>query len=93
MRKLAAVCQHNRSKEILARIAIDAVGVTLSSSDTRQQRATDETNESFLCADAPECESGLGFHDLPIHLEQRIDEKIDWAARRLRIDHQVPAFC
>ncbi len=92
MRRPAVACQHNRSKEFFARIAIDAATVTLSSADTRQQRAADETNESFLCADAPERESGLGFYYLPVHLEQRIDEKIDRTACRRGINHQVSAF-
>src|SRR5438034_134703 len=73
--------------------AFDELAVTLSSADTRRQRAADERNESFLRADAPEYESGLGLYDLPVHLEQGVGEKIDRAAGRLGIDHQIPAFC
>ncbi len=52
--------------------AFDELAVTLSSADTRRQRAADERNESFLRADAPEYESGLGLHNLAVHLKQRI---------------------
>src|SRR6266404_93118 len=43
-------------------------------------------------ADAPKHESRLGFYDLAVHFEQRIDEKIDRAAGWFRIDHQIAAL-
>src|SRR6266496_2243989 len=45
-----------------------------------------------LGADAPKDERGLGLYDLAIHLKQRVGEKINRAACRLGIDHQVAAF-
>jgi len=45
-----------------------------------------------LCADAAEHESSLGFYYLAIHFEQGVDEKVDRAAGRLGIDHQISAF-
>jgi len=45
-----------------------------------------------LGADAPECERGLGLDYFAIHLQQWINEKINRAARRLRINHQITAF-
>jgi len=46
----------------------------------------------FLCADAPELEGGLGFYDFAVHLQQRVGEEINRAARRLGIDYQVAAL-
>src|SRR6266481_6987827 len=69
-----------------------AAAVTLSSANTWRQRAADEANESFLSADAPEHEGGLGLYHLAVYLDQGVGEKIDRAARRLGIDHQIAAF-
>src|SRR5215831_7215773 len=44
-----------------------------------------------LRADASELESRLRFDDLAIHLEQRINEKINRSTFRFRIDHQIAA--
>src|SRR5207244_13522378 len=43
-------------------------------------------------ADPTECESCLGFDYFAVHFEQWIDEKIDRAARRLRVNYQITAF-
>src|SRR6266487_385684 len=45
-----------------------------------------------LRPDAPERERGFGLHNLAVHLEQWVGEKIDRAARRLGIDDQIAAF-
>src|SRR5207248_9362179 len=45
-----------------------------------------------LSADSAKHERRLGFHHFTVHLEQRVYEKIDRAARRLGIDHQIAAF-
>ena len=53
----------------LHRLELMQPAVTLSSADRWRQRAADETNESFLCADAPEHEGGLGLYHLTVHLK------------------------
>ena len=45
-----------------------------------------------LGANAPEFESGLGFYDLTVHLEERINEEINGPAFRLWVDHQIATF-
>jgi hypothetical protein len=42
-----------------------------------------------LGADPPELESRLGFYDLTVHFEERINEEINRSAFRFRIDHQI----
>src|SRR4029077_17141263 len=42
-----------------------------------------------LRTNPPALESGLGFYDLAVHLEERINEEIDRSAFRFRIDHQI----
>src|SRR6266700_3787786 len=76
----------------LHRLELMQPAVTLSSADRWRQRAADEANESFLSADAPEHEGGLGLYHLAVYLDQGVGEKIDRAARRLGIDHQIAAF-
>src|SRR6516164_6024993 len=45
-----------------------------------------------LRSDAPELESGFGLYDLAVHLEQRINKKINRSAFRFRIDDQIPTL-
>src|SRR5437763_14170010 len=45
-----------------------------------------------LSADSTKHERRLGFYHFAVHLKQRVYEKIDRAARRLGIDHQIAAF-
>src|SRR5882724_1364183 len=47
---------------------------------------------SALRANAPEFESGLGFYDLAVHLEERINEEINRSTLRFRIDHKIAAL-
>src|SRR6266567_4224668 len=42
--------------------------------------------------DAPERERGFGLHNLAVHFEQWVGKKIDRAAGRPGIDHQIPTF-
>src|SRR5438067_12334393 len=45
-----------------------------------------------LRADASEDKRGLRLDYFAVHLKQRIDEKVYWAARRLGVHNQVAAF-
>src|SRR6266566_3689793 len=76
----------------LHRLELMQPAVTLSSADRWRQRADDEANESFLSADAPEHEGGLGLYHLAVDLDQGVGEKINRTACRLGIDHQIAAF-
>jgi len=53
---------------------------------------TAKTMRGVLRTGAMKREARLGFHHFVIHLEQRIDEKINRAAGRRRIDNEIAAF-